>query len=102
MAQARNLWLLFFLAPPISEGTPAAVPGLDWGPLEVGPRVFIGGLLAAGRVIEALDDPIIGWWSDPHYEPLGPPDSLRAAGHPLLRPLLCIAVDYPLGRGELR
>ena len=64
IAQTRNLWLLFFLAPPMKEGLPAAVPSLDWGPLDVDPRVFIAGILTAGRLIEALDDPIIGWWSD--------------------------------------
>ena len=64
MAQSRNLWLLFFLAPPMKENMPAAVPGLDWGPLDVDPRVFIAVLLVVGRIIEALDDPIIGWWSD--------------------------------------
>ena len=64
MAQSRNLWLLFFLAPPKKENMPAAVPFLDWGPLDVDPRVFIAGVLAVGRIIEAFDDPIIGWWSD--------------------------------------
>ena len=64
MAQSRNLWLLFFLAPPKKENMPSAVPFLDWGPLDVDPRVFIAGVLAVGRIIEAFDDPIIGWWSD--------------------------------------
>jgi len=64
IAQSRNLWLLFFLAPPKSEELPSAVPALDLGFLTVDPRVFVGVLLTAGRIIEALDDPIIGWWSD--------------------------------------
>ena len=64
VAQTRNLWLLFFLAPPRSEGATDAVPGLALGPLDLDARVFIGALLTAGRLIEALDDPIIGWWSD--------------------------------------
>lgn len=64
VAQTRNLWLLFFLAPPKDEGLPSVVPSLGLGPLELDPRVYIGLLLAAGRIIEALDDPIIGWWSD--------------------------------------
>ena len=63
MAQSRNLWLLFFLAPPSGEGL-AALPAVSVGPLDVDPRVFVGFLLTAGRVIEAVDDPIIGWWSD--------------------------------------
>ena len=64
VAQARNLWLLFFLAPPRTEGASDAVPGIALGPIDVDARVFIAALLTAGRFIEALDDPIIGWWSD--------------------------------------
>ena len=64
IAQSRNLWLLFFLAPPKDKGLPASIPGLDWGFIDIDPRVFVGVLLTAGRIIEAVDDPIIGWWSD--------------------------------------
>ena len=64
IAQTRNLWLLFFLAPPREENLPSAVPTLALGPLELDPRVVIAVVLTAGRIIEALDDPIIGWWSD--------------------------------------
>ena len=64
IAQSRGLWLLFFLAPPKSEGLPAAVPGLSIGALDIDPRVFVGIILTVGRLIEAFDDPIIGWWSD--------------------------------------
>ena len=64
MAQSRGLWLLFFLAPPKEEGLPAAVPALDVGAFDIDPRVFVGIILTAGRIIEAVDDPIIGWWSD--------------------------------------
>ena len=64
MAQSRHLWLLFFLAPPADEGAASAVPGVSVGPLDVDPRVLVGLILTAGRVIEAIDDPIIGWWSD--------------------------------------
>ena len=64
ISQTRNLWLLFFLAPPQADNLPAAIPSLSLGFLELDPRVFAGVLLATGRIIEALDDPIIGWWSD--------------------------------------
>ncbi|MFQ6030059.1 MAG: MFS transporter [Dehalococcoidia bacterium] len=64
IAQTRNLWLLFFLAPPAGANGGSAAPSLDWGPLELNPRVLIGAVLTLGRLIEALDDPIIGWWSD--------------------------------------
>ena len=48
VSQTRTLWLLFFLAPPRDENLPVLVPGLNWGPIDLDPRVFIGGLLAAG------------------------------------------------------
>ena len=64
VAQTRNLWLLFFLAPPAGAGLPTAVPALTFGLLHLDPRVLVGVLLTAGRLIEAFDDPFIGWWSD--------------------------------------
>lgn len=64
IAQTRNLWLLFFLAPPHGQNLTSAVPPMVLGPIELDPRVFAGVVLTAGRIFEALDDPIIGWWSD--------------------------------------
>ncbi len=64
MAQSRHLWLLFFLAPPADEGAAAAVPAVSVGGLDIDSRVLVGIVLTAGRLIEAVDDPIIGWWSD--------------------------------------
>ena len=64
MAQSRHLWLLFFLAPPLDEGAASAVPAVSVGALDIDSRVLVGIILTAGRVIEAVDDPIIGWWSD--------------------------------------
>ncbi len=53
LSRSRDLWLIFFYAPPADADTPERIPIL-----------LLGALLAAARVIEALDDPIIGWWSD--------------------------------------
>ena len=64
VTQTRHLWLLFFLVPPREEGISSAVPPLALGFIDLDPRVFIAAVLTAGRLIEALDDPIIGWWSD--------------------------------------
>ena len=64
ISQTRHLWLLFFLVPPLTEGLPSAVPSMTLGPIDLDPRVFVAVILTAGRLIEALDDPIIGWWSD--------------------------------------
>ena len=51
--QAVAAWLIFFYAPPDGEGRETLVP--------IG---IVGAILVAGRVIEALDDPLIGYWSD--------------------------------------
>ncbi len=53
ISRSRDLWLIFFYAPPPDADIAERVPIL-----------LLGGLLAAGRIIEALDDPLIGWWSD--------------------------------------
>ena len=66
MAQSRGLWLLFFLAPPKDENLPAAVPALGLVLFELDPRVFVGVLLTAGRLIEGLDDS-----SGPHHQDSG-------------------------------
>lgn len=51
--QTLTLWLVYFLAPPPEAGRTGYLP-----------VALIGMLLAAGRVIEAFDDPAIGHWSD--------------------------------------
>jgi len=53
LSRSRDLWLIFFYAPPPDADTPERIPIL-----------VLGALLAAARVVEALDDPLIGWWSD--------------------------------------
>jgi GPH family glycoside/pentoside/hexuronide:cation symporter len=64
IAQTRNLWLFFFLVTPMGGASDPAIPPLDLGLFHLDTILFAGVLLTAGRVIEALDDPIIGWWSD--------------------------------------
>ena len=63
ISQTISLWLLFFLAPPPGQGQ-AAVPDLSLGFFTLDSRVFVGILLTSGRLLDAFDDPIIGWWSD--------------------------------------
>lgn len=52
-SRSKDLWLIYFYAPPASADIPERVPLLA-----------LGILLTVARVIEALDDPLIGWWSD--------------------------------------
>ena len=53
LSRSRDLWLIYFYAPPPESDLPARVPML-----------ILGALLLVARVTEALDDPLIGWWSD--------------------------------------
>lgn len=53
ISRTRDLWLIFFYAP----------PG-DADIAERAPVLAIGAVLTVTRVVEALDDPLIGWWSD--------------------------------------
>jgi GPH family glycoside/pentoside/hexuronide:cation symporter len=60
LAQSRALWLVYFYAPPDDADLP-----------ELLPVVVVGGILFAGRVLEAVDDALIGWWSDRTRSRLG-------------------------------
>ena len=51
--QALAAWLFFLYAPPESEGRAVLTP-----------IAVVGAILVVGRIIEALDDPLIGYWSD--------------------------------------
>lgn len=53
IGRSKDLWLLYFFAPPAdADISPRA------------PTLAVGGVLFAIRFIEAFDDPLIGWWSD--------------------------------------
>src|SRR3972149_1773324 len=51
ISRSRDLWLIFFYAPPGDADIAERVPILA-----------LGALLTANRIIEALDDPLIWWW----------------------------------------
>jgi len=53
LSQSRGLWLLYFYSPPEDANLERQLP-----------RLLVGVLLVAGRVLEAFDDALIGYWSD--------------------------------------
>ena len=63
IAYFRQSWALFFLAPPALEGV-TRVPEAALFGFDIDARVLAGGLIFAGRFIDAFTDPLIGWWSD--------------------------------------
>jgi GPH family glycoside/pentoside/hexuronide:cation symporter len=60
ISQTWALWLIYFYAPPADADIEARVPGA----FGLDARVVLGIVLTAARLLEALDDPIIGYWSD--------------------------------------
>ena len=46
-------WLIYFYAPPEERGLPLLIP-----------LAVVAVARGAGQLLEALDDPLIGWWSD--------------------------------------
>ncbi len=74
VSQAFSLWLIFFYAPPsdrddLATRIPAiGLPELDLGlfsfPDELAPRVVLGLLLTVARIVESVDDPVVGYLTD--------------------------------------
>jgi GPH family glycoside/pentoside/hexuronide:cation symporter len=73
LQQTMALWLVYFYAPPADSGRP-----------EVIPLAALGLLLGVSRVLEALDDPLIGHWSDSTRSRWGRRLPFVVAGTPLL------------------
>jgi GPH family glycoside/pentoside/hexuronide:cation symporter len=54
ISRTKDLWLIFFFAPPEDETDIARRSSI----------LAVGAVLAVARVIESFDDPFIGYWSD--------------------------------------
>jgi len=54
ISRVKDLWLIFFFAPPADETDVVRRTSV----------LAVGGILLVARVIESLDDPLIGYWSD--------------------------------------
>lgn len=53
LSRATQAWLIFFYAPPAEEDLPTLVP-----------RLTLTSILLALGILDAIDDPLIGYWSD--------------------------------------
>lgn len=60
VSQAFALWLIYFYAPPSGADIVTRVPDIAG----IDARVALGVVLALARLVEAVDDPLIGYWSD--------------------------------------
>ena len=53
LSRATQAWLIFFYAPPAGEDAPTIVP-----------RITLTTILLVLGILDAIDDPLIGYWSD--------------------------------------
>ncbi|HXR12304.1 MAG TPA: MFS transporter, partial [Gaiellaceae bacterium] len=53
LGKSSGLWLLYYYAPPSDAHLPTLLPSLA-----------VGALLTVGGIVAALDDAIVGWFSD--------------------------------------
>ncbi len=87
LTRSRDLWLLFFYAPPDGSGRPQILP-----------LALVAGLLAVLRVTDALDEFLIGWWSDRFRSRWGRRIPFVLVGAPLWA-LAAVAVVLPPSGG---
>jgi GPH family glycoside/pentoside/hexuronide:cation symporter len=73
LTQTLLLWLVYYFAPPPDSGRPTIVP-----------LATLGAILVAGRILDAVDDPAIGHWSDVTRSRWGRRLPFVVAGTPLL------------------
>ena len=94
VAQAGNLWLLFFLAPPRTEGASDAVPGIALVPLRRRCAGVCGGFADCGAFHRGAGRPRHRLVERPDQEPVGPATALRGVLDAVLRHLLHAAVAH--------
>lgn len=87
LVQTYSLWLIYFYAPPPGSGRTVIVP-----------LVTLGFVLTLGRILDAVDDPLIGYWSDSTRSRWGKRLPFIVGGTPLLA-LTFITLWYPPGWG---
>lgn len=89
LGRSRDLWLLFFYAPPAESGRPQILP-----------LALVAGLLAILRVTDSLDEFLIGWWSDRVKSRWGRRIPFVLVGAPLWA-LAAVAVVFPPAGGSV-
>lgn len=83
-------WLIYFYAPPPERGLPLLIP--------LGVVALARGI---GQVLEAFDDPLIGWWSDRTRSRWGRRIPFLLLGTPLLAIAFWLLWTPPAGAGVL-
>lgn len=90
LTQSRNAWLLYCYAPPADADRVALL------------RIStVGLILFAGKLLEAFDDTLIGWWSDRTVGRLGRRIPFVLVGTPLMALFGFLLLIPPERGGEL-
>lgn len=88
LSRNRDAWFLYYYAPPDDSGLPQLLP-----------LGVIGVLLAVLRLLGALDDVIIGWWSDRTRSRLGRRLPFILVGTPISALFAVLIVTPPENAG---
>ncbi len=89
LGRASGLWLLYYYAPPSDAHLPTLLPSL-----------VVGALLTVAGIVSALDDAIVGWWSDRTQSRLGRRIPYIVLGAPLWSLFFVLLFVPPHGSGE--
>lgn len=79
-------WLIYFYAPPEGRGLPLLIP-----------LAVVAAARGVGQLLEALDDPLIGWWSDRTKSQWGRRIPFLLLGTPLLAISFWLLWTPPVG-----
>jgi GPH family glycoside/pentoside/hexuronide:cation symporter len=88
LSQSRNLWLVYFYAPPADSDHKSLLP-----------LGVVGAVMFLGRVLGSLDDIFIGFWSDASHSRLGRRLPFILVGTPLWA-LFSVLLFMPPQTGE--
>ncbi|HYA09134.1 MAG TPA: MFS transporter [Gaiellaceae bacterium] len=89
LGKSNGLWLLYYYAPPSDAHLPTLLPSF-----------VVGALLAAGGIVAALDDAIVGWFSDRTRSPFGRRIPYIVLGAPLWSIFFVLLFTPPPDRGN--
>ena len=88
LTRSRSLWLVYYYAPPADAGLPTLMPALA-----------IGAILAVGRLVGALDEILVGYFSDRTRSRWGRRIPYVVAGAPLVAVFSFLLFTPPASQG---
>ncbi len=96
---AITTWLTGYILPP-EEGAATIFPAMAFFGKTFAAAALFGFVMSAGRVVDALSDPLIGYLSDNTHSRFGRRRPFILLGTPLLAILFVLAFNAPLPAGS--